>query len=184
MAQLKLDTFHWHLTDDQGWRIEIKKFPRLTEVGSCRIRAGANGRDAQGKPVQYCGYYTQEQIREVVAYAAERHIEVMPEVDTPGHATAAIAAYPQLGVSGQPIAVSNEWGVNVNLFNADETTMRFLEDVLAQVVKLFPGKFVHIGGDAHVEDPFRKARARGFWPKLMRSIDKRVTRLKRRLGAD
>lgn len=156
MAQLKLDVFHWHLTDDQGWRLPVPGWPRLTTVGSCRIPAGDGGIDAAtGKPAPYCGFYTEAQIREVVAYAAERHIEIVPEVDIPGHATAAIAAYPQLGVSGQPLAVSNEWGVNVNLFNADEDTMRFLEDVLAQVAKLFPGRFVHIGGDEAVKDQWK-----------------------------
>ncbi|QNN45329.1 family 20 glycosylhydrolase [Thermomonas brevis] len=156
MAQLKLDVFHWHLTDDQGWRFPVPGWPKLTTVGSCRLPAGDGGIDAAtGKPAPYCGFYTEAQIREVVAYAAERHIDVVPEVDIPGHATAAIAAYPQLGVSGEPVAVSNEWGVNVNLFNADETTMRFLEDVLTQVAKLFPGKFVHIGGDEAVKDQWK-----------------------------
>ncbi len=156
MAQLKLDVFHWHLTDDQGWRFPVPGWPKLTTVGSCRLPAGDGGIDAAtGRPAPYCGFYTEAQIREVVAYAAEHHIDVVPEVDIPGHATAAIAAYPQLGVSGQPIAVSNEWGVNVNLFNADETTMRFLEDVLGQVAKLFPGKFVHIGGDEAVKDQWK-----------------------------
>lgn len=153
MARLKLDVFHWHLTDDQGWRFPVPGWPKLIEVGSCRIPAGDGGIDATtGRPVPYCGHYTEAQIREVVAYAAARHIDIVPEVDVPGHATAAIAAYPQLGVSGQPIAVSPEWGVNVNLFNADEATLRFLEDVLAQVVKLFPGQYVHIGGDEAVKD--------------------------------
>jgi hexosaminidase len=153
MAQLKLDTFHWHLTDDQGWRFPVPGWPKLTEVGDCRIPAGDGGIDAAtGEPVPYCGFYTEAQIREVVAHAAALHIDVVPEVDIPGHATAAIAAYPRLGVSGQPIAVSNEWGVNTNLFNADESTMRFLEDVLAQLAKLFPGRYVHIGGDEAVKD--------------------------------
>lgn len=153
MAQLKLDSFHWHLTDDQGWRLPVPGWPKLTTVGGCRIPAGDAGIDvATGKPVPYCGYYTEAQIRDVVAYAAALHIDVVPEVDIPGHATAAIAAYPQLGVSGLPVAVSNEWGVNTNLFNADDTTMRFLDDVLRQVANLFPGKFVHIGGDEAVKD--------------------------------
>lgn len=156
MAQLKLDVFHWHLTDDQGWRFPVPGWPKLIEVGSCRIPAGDGGVDADtGKPVPYCGFYTEAQIRDVVAYAAARHIEIVPEVDVPGHATAAIAAYPQLGVSGQPIAVSPEWGVNVNLFNADESTMRFLEDVFGQVVKLFPGRYVHVGGDEAVKDQWK-----------------------------
>ncbi|MFT3897687.1 MAG: family 20 glycosylhydrolase [Thermomonas sp.] len=153
MAELKLDTFHWHLTDDQGWRFPVPGWPKLTEVGACRIPAGDGGIDAAtGKPVPYCGFYTEAQVREVVAHAAALHIEVVPEVDIPGHATAAIAAYPQLGVSGQPIAVSNEWGVNTNLFNADEPTMRFLEDVMAQLARLFPGRYVHVGGDEAVKD--------------------------------
>ncbi|MEG2980543.1 MAG: family 20 glycosylhydrolase [Stenotrophomonas sp.] len=160
MAELKLDTFHWHLTDDQGWRFAVPGWPKLTEVGNCRIPSGDSGIDAAtGKPVPYCGVYTEAQVREVVAHAAALHIDVVPEVDIPGHATAAISAYPKLGVSGQPIAVSNEWGVNVNLFNADETTMRFLEDVLGQVVKLFPGRYVHIGGDEAVKDQWKDSPA-------------------------
>ena len=156
MAELKLDTFHWHLTDDQGWRFAVPGWPKLVEVGSCRIPSGDGGIDAAtGKPVPYCGRYTDAQIRDVVAHAAALHIDVVPEVDIPGHATAAIAAYPQLGVSGEQIAVSNEWGVNVNLFNADEATMRFLEDVMGRLAKLFPGRYVHIGGDEAVKDQWK-----------------------------
>ena len=156
MAALKLDTFHWHLTDDQGWRFAVPGWPKLTTVGNCRIPSGDGGIDAAtGKPVPYCGYYNEAQIRDVVAHAQALHIEIVPEVDIPGHATAAIAAYPQLGVSGQPIAVSNEWGVNVNLFNADEATMRFLEDVMGRLVALFPGRYVHIGGDEAVKDQWK-----------------------------
>lgn len=156
MARLKLDVFHWHLTDDQGWRLPVPGWPKLTTVGDCRIPAGDGGIDAAtGAAVPYCGYYTEAQIRAVVAHAAALHITVVPEVDIPGHATAAIAAYPQLGVSGKPVAVSNEWGVNTNLFNADEATMGFLEDVLGQVVKLFPGQYVHIGGDEAVKDQWQ-----------------------------
>ena len=156
MAGLKLDTFHWHLTDDQGWRLPVPSWPKLTEVGGCRIPAGDGGIDAAtGKPAPYCGSYTEAQIREVVAYAAALHIDVVPEVDIPGHATAAIAAYPALGVSGEPVVVSNEWGVNTNLFNADEATMRFLEDVLDQSARLFPGRYVHIGGDEAVKDQWQ-----------------------------
>jgi hexosaminidase len=109
MAMHKLNTFHWHLTDDQGWRIEIKQYPKLTEIGGCRIPAGDAGMGRDGKPFPYCGYYTQDQIREVVRYAAERQITVVPEIDVPGHATAAIAAYPPLGVLDTPPVVSNEW---------------------------------------------------------------------------
>ncbi len=157
MALHKFNTFHWHLTDDQGWRIEIKRYPRLTEVGGCRIPAGDGGIGADGKPAPYCGFYTQDQVREVVAYAAQRHITVMPEFDIPGHATAAIAAYPELGVSGKQIEVSNEWGVNTNLFNADEKTLQFLENVLAEMVPLFPGRYFHLGGDEAVKDQWKES---------------------------
>nr|WP_310093666.1 family 20 glycosylhydrolase [Pseudoxanthomonas sacheonensis] len=159
MALHKLNTFHWHLTDDQGWRIEIKQYPKLTEVGGCRIPAGDGGLDAAGKPKPYCGYYTQEQIRDVVRYAAALHITIVPEIDVPGHATAAITAYPQLGVLDTPLVVSNEWGVNTNLFNVEESTFVFLENVLGEVVALFPGAYVHVGGDEAVKDQW-KASAR------------------------
>ncbi|MFT3755413.1 MAG: beta-N-acetylhexosaminidase [Pseudoxanthomonas sp.] len=150
MALHKLNVFHWHLTDDQGWRIEIKKYPKLVEVGSCRIPASA---DPTEKPAPYCGHYTQEQIRDVVAYAAARHITVVPEFDVPGHATAAIAAYPELGVDGFPTpAVGNEWGVYANLFNTDESTYQFIEDVFTEMIDLFPGTYVHIGGDEAIKD--------------------------------
>jgi hexosaminidase len=153
MALHKLNSFHWHLTDDQGWRIQIRKYPKLTEVGGCRIPAGDGGVDPQtGKPVPYCGYYTQAQIRDVVRYAAERHITIVPEIDVPGHAQAAIAAYPELGVLGDTPRVGNEWGVNTYLFNNEESTFAFLENVLAEVVELFPGTYVHIGGDEAVKD--------------------------------
>ncbi|MCD9033213.1 family 20 glycosylhydrolase [Luteimonas sp. Y-2-2-4F] len=153
MALHKLNTFHWHLTDDQGWRIEIERYPRLTEVGGCRIPAGDGGVDpATGKPVPYCGHYTQDQIREVVAYAAARHIAIVPEINMPGHAQAAVAAYPELGVTGEPLPVLNEWGVNTTLFNVEERTFAFLENVLAEVVELFPGRYVHVGGDEAVKD--------------------------------
>ncbi|MGH8027593.1 MAG: beta-N-acetylhexosaminidase, partial [Pseudoxanthomonas sp.] len=159
MALHKLNTFHWHLTDDQGWRIEIKQYPKLAEVGGCRIPAGDGGMDAAGQPKPYCGYYTQEQIREVVRYAAALHIAIVPEIDVPGHATAAITAYPQLGVLDTPLAVSNEWGVNTNLFNVEESTFVLLENVLGEVVALFPGTYVHVGGDEAVKDQW-KASAR------------------------
>ncbi|MCH1910380.1 MULTISPECIES: family 20 glycosylhydrolase [Stenotrophomonas] len=153
MAQHKLNTFHWHLTDDQGWRMEIKRYPKLTEVGSCRVPLGDAGRDpATGEPRRYCGYYTQAQIREIVAYAAERHIQVIPEIDVPGHATAAIAAYPELGVTGQKLAIDNQWGVFPNLFNTEESTLQFLENVLLEVIDMFPARYVHVGGDEAVKD--------------------------------
>lgn len=160
MALHKLNTFHWHLSDDQGWRVEIKRYPKLTEVGGCRIPAGDGGRDPKtGAPVPYCGFYTQEQIRDVVRYAAQRHIAIVPEIDVPGHAQAAVAAYPELGVTGKQIHVLNEWGVNTTLFNVEESTFQFLENVLAEVVELFPGPYVHVGGDEAVKDQW-KASAR------------------------
>ncbi|MHC9084148.1 family 20 glycosylhydrolase [Luteimonas sp. RIT-PG2_3] len=153
MALHKLNVFHWHLTDDQGWRVEIKRYPRLTGIGGCRIPAGDGGVDpATGKPVPYCGFYTQAQIRDVVAHAAALHISIVPEFDVPGHATAAIAAYPELGTIDTPLVPSNEWGVFPNLFNAEDDTAVFLENVLAEIVELFPGRYVHIGGDEAVKD--------------------------------
>ncbi|WP_158549381.1 family 20 glycosylhydrolase [Lysobacter silvisoli] len=159
MALHKLNTFHWHLTDDQGWRIEIKKYPRLTEVGSCRIPAGASGRDpATGEPKPYCGYYTQDQIRDVVRYAAQRYVTVVPEIEMPGHAQAAIAAYPEFGVSDvlkAPPPVSPDWGVHTYLFNTEDATFVFLQDVLAEVTALFPSRYIHIGGDEAAKDQWQ-----------------------------
>lgn len=159
MALHKLNTFHWHLTDDQGWRIEIKKYPKLTEIGGCRVPAGASGHDpVSGAPIPYCGYYTQDQIRDVVRYAAERYITIVPEIEMPGHAQAAIAAYPELGVSDvlkAPPPVSPDWGVHTYLFNTDDATFAFLQDVLAEVATLFPGRYIHIGGDEAAKDQWQ-----------------------------
>jgi len=153
MALHKLNTLHWHLTDDQGWRIEIKRYPKLTEIGGCRIPAGDGGIEpATGQPRPYCGFYTQDQIRDVVAYAAARQITVVPEFDVPGHATAAIAAYPELGTTDQPLVPSSEWGVFPNLFNVEDATFEFLENVIAEMIPLFPGTYFHIGGDEAVKD--------------------------------
>ncbi len=153
MALHKLNTLHWHLTDDQGWRIEIKQYPKLTEIGGCRIPAGDGGKDPKtGAPRPYCGFYTQEQVRDVVQYAAERHITIVPEINVPGHATAAIAAYPEIGTIDTPLLPSSEWGVFPNLVNTEESTYRFFENVLGEVVTLFPGTYVHIGGDEAVKD--------------------------------
>jgi len=153
MAEQKLNTFHWHLTDDQGWRMEIKRYPKLTGIGSCRIPAGDGGRDpVTGAERPYCGFYTQDQIREVIAYAAARHIQVIPEIDVPGHATAAIAAYPELGTIDTPLKPLSEWGVFPNLFNTDDSTLEFLENVLEEVIALFPATYVHVGGDEAVKD--------------------------------
>ena len=156
MARHKLNSFHWHLTDDQGWRLQIRRYPQLTQVGGCRIPAGDGGIDPRtGKPVPYCGFYTRDQVREIVRYAGERHITVVPEIDIPGHAQAAVAAYPRLGSVEGPTRVSSEWGVHKYLFNAEEDTFTFLEDVMTEVVELFPGRFVHIGGDEAVKDQWK-----------------------------
>lgn len=157
MALHKLNLLHWHLTDDQGWRIEIKRHPRLAQVGGCRVPAGDAGRTPDGTAKPYCAFYSQDEIREIVAYAAARHIEIVPEIDMPGHAQAAVAAYPELGLMDPPPAVSTDWGVHRVLFNVEEPTLRVLEDVLEEVVDLFPGRFVHIGGDEAVKDQWEQS---------------------------
>ena len=147
MARHKLNTFHWHLTDDQGWRLQIRKYPKLTEVGAWRTPAGKAGRAADGKPVRYGGFYTQAQAREIVAYARALHITVVPEIELPGHAQAAIAAYPRFGASGQAPPVSPDWGVHTWLYGVDDATFGFLEDVLTEVMEVFPSTYIHVGGD-------------------------------------
>ena len=151
MALHKLNVLHWHLTDDQGWRLEIRKYPELTRVGAWRQPAGA------GNPSRYGGFYSQAEVREIVAYAASRFITVVPEIEMPGHAQAAIASYPRLGTGGPPPPVSPDWGVHDYLFNADETTLTFIEDVLSEVIELFPGEFVHVGGDEAVKTRWENA---------------------------
>jgi len=158
MALHKLNVFHWHLADDQGWRIQIDQYPLLTEVGGCRVPMGDGGIGADGRPIQECAFYTKDQIRAVVRYAAQRHITVVPEIDIPGHATAAIAAYPELGVDRPQLRVANGAGIYPNLFNADESTMRFLENVLGEAIPLFPGTFFHIGGDEAVKDRWKSSK--------------------------
>jgi hexosaminidase len=150
MALHKLNVLHWHLTDDQGWRFESRRYPRLTSVGGYRVPAGraalADLDPATGRPRVYGGYYTQAEIRDIVGYATARHITIVPEIEMPGHASAAIAAYPELGVA--PIAaVPADWGIYDHVFNVSEATCQFLENVLAEVVELFPGPYVHVGGD-------------------------------------
>ncbi len=159
MALHKLNTFHWHLTDDQGWRIEIKKYPKLAEVGGCR--------DDIGTHEHVCGWYSQDDIRDVVAYAAARHITIVPEIDLPGHATAMIAAYPKLGngdrslslpllgVSIDAPTVTNGRGIYPNLLNVDDSTFKFLDNVFKEVADLFPGPYVHVGGDEALKDQWK-----------------------------
>ena len=152
IALHKMNTFHWHLTEDQGWRLEIKKYPKLTEVGAFRketlVGHGATkkkNRKFDGKP--YGGFYTQEEAKEIVAYAAKRHITLIPEIELPGHSVAAIAAYPWLGNTGKQLDVGTRWGVYEQIYAPTERTFKFLEDVLTEVMEIFPSKFIHIGGD-------------------------------------
>jgi hexosaminidase len=157
MALHKLNVLHWHLTDDQAWRLEIKKYPKLTSVGAWRVPAGAAARadidPATGKPRLYGGFYSQDQVRDIVAHAASRHITVVPEIEMPGHATAAVVAYPRLGVlDTPPKSVPEEWGVFPTLFNVDDSTFAFFEDVLTEVMQLFPGAYIHVGGDEALKD--------------------------------
>jgi hexosaminidase len=151
LALHKLNVFHWHLTEDQGWRLEIKQYPRLTEVGAWRKETlvgrprGQEERKYDGK--RHGGFYTQEDAREIVAYAQARFIAVVPEIEMPGHAVAAIAAYPELGISGEPIEVATRWGVFSDILNAKPSTIQFMQNVLTEVMAIFPSRYVHIGGD-------------------------------------
>jgi len=149
LSRYKFNTFHWHLTDDQGWRIELKGYPKLTDVGSCRRETivGKNFNPYVGDSTRYCGYYTQAQVREVVAYAAARHVTIVPEIEMPGHAKAALAAYPELACTPGPFEVSTVWGVEEDILCPKESTFAFLEGVLTEVMALFPGPYIHIGGD-------------------------------------
>ncbi len=156
MALYKLNTFHWHLVDDQGWRIEIKKYPKLTSVGAWRDGIGfgldparTTRYDKQGR---YGGFFTQKQIREVVAYAAARHITVVPEIEMPGHSSAALVAYPQLACEHAKISMPDKGGVFTGVYCAGkDSTFEYISNVLAEVAPLFPGKFIHIGGDEVVK---------------------------------
>lgn len=139
LALHKMNRFHWHLTEDQGWRIEIKKYPKLTEIGAFR-------KEKDGR--MYGGFYTQEDIKEVIAYAKKLHILVVPEIEMPGHSLAALASYPELSCTGGPHEVTNQWGVFEDVYCAgNEKTFEFLQDVLDEVITLFPSKYIHIGGD-------------------------------------
>jgi hexosaminidase len=141
ISRYKFNVFHWHLTEDQGWRIEIKKYPKLTSIGSWR-------KETLGDGQPHGGYYTQDEIREVVAYARERFVTIVPEIEMPGHSTAAIASYPELSCTGGPFEVQTKWRVFEDVYCAgNEQTFEFLQDVLTEVMDLFPGPYIHIGGD-------------------------------------
>ena len=168
LALHKLNTFHWHLTDDQGWRLEIKKYPRLTEVGAWRqsTLVGRPNRDSTRETYDgkvHGGFYTQDDAREIVAYAKERFVRVVPEIEMPGHAQAAISAYPHLGNLGERVPVWTRWGVTPYIFNPSDTTIAFLKDVLTEVIAIFPGEYIHIGGDEAIKpqwDSSARAQAR------------------------
>ncbi len=149
LATYRMNAFHWHLTEDQGWRLEIQRYPRLTEIGSCRAETMVEKNFAPyvGDGTRYCGYYTQEEAREIVAYARERFITVIPEIEMPGHSVAALAAYPQLACTPGPFEVFTRWGVTDDIYCPTEETFTFLENVLDEVMDIFPSPYIHIGGD-------------------------------------
>jgi len=174
IAMHKMNTFHWHLTEDQGWRIEIKKYPKLTQVGACRNGTIIDHNPGTGNDNKKdCGYYTQQQIKDIVKYAADRYITIIPEIELPGHSSAAIAAYPQLSCFPDSSTVINpkvswagshtgkqvqqSWGVFPDVFCPSDYTFKFLEDVLDEVVQLFPSKYIHIGGDECPKDYWKKS---------------------------
>lgn len=167
LAAHKLNVFHFHLTDDQGWRVEIKRYPRLTEVGAWRSRTKYGHRASElWDETPYGGYYTQDDIREIVAYAAERHIRVVPEIDIPGHSQAAISAYPELGntdvVDTAALSVWDNWGVTPNVLAPSDHTLRFFEGVFEELLELFPADtspFIHVGGDECPKDQWKQSPA-------------------------
>jgi len=159
MARYKLNRFHWHLTDDQGWRIEIKQYPLLAEIASMRketlVGHAPQSTTYDGKP--YGGFYTQDQIRDVVAYARDRFITVIPEIEMPGHSLAALAAYPDLACTPGPFETATTWGVFTDVFCPKENTFQFLETVLTEVMDLFPSRYIHIGGDEVQKDRWKES---------------------------
>lgn len=148
MALQKLNVLHWHLTEDQGWRIEIKKFPKLTKIGSWRAGTSKTMLGKHHDGIPHCGFYIQDEIREIVAYASERHITIVPEIEMPGHSLAALASYPELSCTGGPFEVATHFGIYPNIFCAGkETVFTFLQEVLDEILELFPSPYIHIGGD-------------------------------------
>lgn len=197
LASYKLNIFHWHLTEDQGWRIEIKKYPKLTEISHWRDETvvGHAGRSKEFDGRGYGGFYTQEQIRDLVKYAAERYITIVPEIEMPGHSSAALAAYPNLGCTGGPYKVQPIWGVHSDVYCAGkEETFDFLQNVLDEVLELFPSEFIHIGGDECPKEAWKKCpscqkriKEQGLQDEhelqsyFITRIDKYLTQKKRRL---
>ena len=169
MSYYKLNYFHWHLTEDQGWRIEIKKYPKLTEVGSWRketIIGHYNDEPQRFDSTRYGGFYTQDEIRDIVAYAKDRYVEIVPEIEMPGHALAALAAYPEYGCAQKKYEVGTKWGVFDDIFCPTEETFVFLENILTEVIALFPGSYIHIGGD---EAPKTSWKESAFCQQLMKT---------------
>ena len=153
MAVHKLNTFHWHLTEDQGWRFESKKYPKLTEIGAWRSGTMIEKQWGSSDGIRYGGFYTQEEMKDVVAYAAERHITVIPEIEMPGHSVAALAAYPELGCTGGPYEVFTGWGIFPDILCVGkDQTVQFLKDILDEVCEIFPSEYIHIGGDEAPRD--------------------------------
>lgn len=160
LAMYKINTFHWHLTEDQGWRIEIKKYPLLTEMSHWRDETVIGHNTPEYDGIGYGGFYTQDQAREIVRYAAERYITVVPEIEMPGHSVAALAAYPELGCTGGPYQVKKNWGVSKDVYCAGkEETFEFIQNVLDEVLDIFPSKFIHIGGDECPKDSWKHCEA-------------------------
>jgi hexosaminidase len=160
LARYKYNRFHWHLTEDQGWRIEIKRYPKLTEIGGYRketLIGHYNDQPQKYDGLKHGGFYTQEQVKEIVKYASARHITIIPEIEMPGHALAALAAYPQLGCSGGPYEVATKWGVFDDVFCPTEQTFTFLQNVLDEVISLFPSQHIHIGGDECPKESWKKS---------------------------
>jgi hexosaminidase len=164
MAMYKMNTFHWHLVDDQGWRIEIKKYPKLTSTAAWRVDQndkvwGSRPQAKPGEAATYGGYYTQEQVKEIIAYAKTRNVTVVPEIEMPGHVASAIAAYPQLSCTQQPqlpLTGGNYNNVSSNYCAGNEEVFSFLQDVLTEVIALFPSTYIHIGGDEVDKGPWKK----------------------------
>lgn len=164
MAMHKLNVLHLHLTDDQGWRVEIKKYPRLTEIGAFRPETlvghlDDNRAEPRFDGAPHGGFYTRDELRDLVDYSRSRHIDIMPEIEMPGHAQAAVAAYPELGNTGRQIEVGTTWGVMEDIFNAEESTIEFLQDVLTEVMDIFPFRYIHIGGDEAVKTQWKASAA-------------------------
>jgi hexosaminidase len=159
-----MNTFHWHLTEDQGWRIEIKKYPKLTEIGGVRKGTAIGLAGTRNAPytydtIPYGGFYTQEEIKEVVAYAKQRHITIIPEIELPGHSLAALAAYPQFGNdTTSSYEVAKRWGIFKEVYAPTEETFQFLEDVLTEVMTLFPSQYIHIGGDEVLKEEWKNSK--------------------------